>query len=179
MRSAACARWALAACAASFLVHADAAERKERADPALEIGSVPHDELGKDIDGNAVTISEHRGKVVIVSFWASWCGPCRKELPVLAGVAKKVGPEHLKLIAINYQDQLRPFNQVAAVLKTLPITVLRDSNNKAARKYQVRGIPRMIIIDRSGKVAADHTGYGEDMVPDLVDELNRLLAQTT
>jgi thiol-disulfide isomerase/thioredoxin len=179
MRSAACARIAFVAFAATLAAGGFAAEKKERAEPALVIGSVPHDELGKDIDGNAVTISQHRGKVVIVSFWASWCAPCRKELPVLAGVAKKVGPDHLTLIAINYHDELRPFNQVAKVLKTLPITIMRDSSNKAARKYDVKGIPRMIIIDRNGRVAADHTGYGEDSVPELVDELNRLLAQTT
>lgn len=165
--------------AAGVLSNAIAAEKKEREHPALEVGSVPHDEIGKDIDGNAVTVSQHHGKVVIVSFWASWCGPCRKELPVLANVAKKVGPEHLTLIAINYKDDPRPFKQVAEALRKLPITVVRDSSGKAARKYGVKGIPRMIIIDRNGKVAADHTGYGEDSVPELVDELNRVLAETT
>jgi thiol-disulfide isomerase/thioredoxin len=143
--------------------------------PTLAVGSVPFDELGKDIDGNKVTISEHHGKVVIVSFWASWCGPCRKELPILANVAKKVGPEHLKVISINFKDEQRNFRIVADALKTLPITILRDANGKASRRFDVRGIPRLIIIDRDGKVAADHTGYGEGSVQAIVDELNRVL----
>jgi thiol-disulfide isomerase/thioredoxin len=152
-----------------------AAEEKAREYPSLAVGTVPFDELGKDIDGNPVKISEHHGKVVIVSFWASWCGPCRKELPILANVAKKVGPEQLKVISINFKDEPKPFRIIADALKTLPITILRDANGKAARKFDVRGVPRMIIIDRDGKVAADHTGYGEGSVEEIVDELNRVL----
>jgi len=148
---------------------------KDRDYPTLAVGTVPFDELGKDIDGNKVTISEHHGKVVIVSFWASWCGPCRKELPILANVVKKVGPDHLKVISINFQDEQKNFRIVADALKTLPITILRDTSGKAARKFDVRGIPRMIIIDRDGKVAADHTGYGESSIAEIVEELNRVL----
>jgi thiol-disulfide isomerase/thioredoxin len=179
MRNRALLRLAFAACAALFLGAGVAAEKNEKESPALEVGSIPFDEIGKDVDGNPVTVSEHHGKVVIVSFWASWCGPCRKELPVLANVAKHVGPEHLKLIAINYKDEPKPFKAVAGALKNLPIIVVRDASGKAARKFNVKGIPRMIIIDRSGKVAADHTGYGESSIDMLVDELNRVLQETT
>jgi thiol-disulfide isomerase/thioredoxin len=154
-----------------------ATEEKKAERPALPVGSVPWDELGKAIDGRKIKVSDYRGKVVIVSFWASWCGPCRKELPVLAGVVKRVGPEHLQVIAINYHDELKPFKFVVDVLKDYPITILRDQNGKAARKYEVRGIPRMIIIGRDGKVSSDHTGYGESALPGLIEELNRLLAQ--
>lgn len=145
--------------------------------PELAVGSVPEDLLGKDTAGNLVRISDHHGKVVIVSFWASWCGPCKKELPVLAGVVKRVGPDHLQVIAINFHDETAPFKYVANALKDYPITILRDANGKASRKFEVKAIPRMIIIGRDGKVAADHTGYGEDMIPELVDQLNKLLAQ--
>jgi thiol-disulfide isomerase/thioredoxin len=147
--------------------------------PSLPVGSVPENELGKDIKGNKIRISDYHGKVVIVSFWASWCGPCKKELPVLAGVVKRVGPDHLQVIAINFRDEYDPFKYVVNVLKDYPITFLRDANGKSARKYDVQGIPRMIIVGRDGKVAADHTGYGESMIPEFVDQLNALLAQQT
>jgi thiol-disulfide isomerase/thioredoxin len=163
------------ACLVALPVLALSAEKADEKDQTLAVGSVPFDELGKDVDGNKVTISEHRGKVVIVSFWASWCGPCRKELPILANIAKKVGPDHLKVISINFHDEPKPFRIIADAMKTLPITILKDSSGKAARKFEVRGIPRMIIIDRDGKVAADHTGYGEGSVEAIVDELNRVL----
>jgi thiol-disulfide isomerase/thioredoxin len=161
---------------------ADAPEAKAgkaREWPTLATGSAPIDELGKDISGDAVKLSDHHGKVVIVSFWASWCGPCKKELPVLAALAKRVGPDHMKIIAINYKDEARPFRMVVDILKDYPITMLRDANGKAARRYDVRAIPRMIVIGRDGKVASDHTGYGESALPGFIEELNRLLAQTT
>lgn len=146
--------------------------------PALPVGSVPANELGKDLEGNQVRISDYHGKVVIVSFWASWCGPCMKELPVLANVVKHVGPEHLQVIAINYRDENQSFRKVVKLLKDYPVNFLRrDPNNRTAKRYRVQGIPRMIIIGRDGRVAADHTGYGESMIPELVDQLNAVLAQ--
>ena len=148
--------------------------------PSLAVGSIPEDELGKDLEGNKIRVSNYHGKVVIVSFWASWCGPCRMELPVLAGVVQSAGPDHLQVIAINYRDEYEPFKYVVNVLKDYPIVFLRrDPNSRTAKKYGVHGIPRMIIIGRDGKVAADHTGYGESMIPELVEQLNALLAQKT
>ena len=173
MRSAA--RIAGACLALALLAPLGAAENRKL--PSLEVGSMPpHDELGRDIKGDQVRLSDHRGKVVIVSFWASWCEPCKKELPVLAGLARRVGPEHMKIIAINYKDDNERFRQVVKILEDYAITMLRDANGRAARRYQVRGIPRMVVIGRDGKVAADHTGYGESALPGLIEELNRLLA---
>lgn len=166
---------ALAGFACSVAVSDEPAAKREWS--SLAVGSVPEDELGKDLKGNKIRISDYQGKVVIVSFWASWCGPCKKELPLLAGVVKRVGPDHLQVIAINYRDDYEPFKYVANVLRDYPITILRDANGKSARKYDVQGVPRMIIIGRDGKVAADHTGYGESMIPELVDQLNELLAK--
>ena len=167
----------LVALLVSGLASAASKPDEKREHPTLEVGSSPHDELGKDINGEAIKISDHRGKVVIVSFWASWCGPCKKELPVLAGVAKRVGPDQMKIIAINYHDESKPFRMVVDILKDYPITMLRDANGKAARRFEVNAIPRMIVIGRDGKVASDHTGYGESSLPGFIDELNRLLAE--
>jgi thiol-disulfide isomerase/thioredoxin len=168
---------ALAGLPGGAAVGEEPAAKPER--PSLPVGSVPENELGKDLKGNKIRISDYQGKVVIVSFWASWCGPCKKELPLLAGVVKRVGPEHLQVIAINYRDDYEPFKYVANVLKDFPITILRDANGRMARKFDVEAIPRMIIIGRDGKVAADHTGYGESMIPELVEQLNALLAQNS
>jgi thiol-disulfide isomerase/thioredoxin len=164
--------------AANAVTAAEQAD-KERVRPALAVGSDPHDELGKDMNGEKIRLSDYRGKVVIVSFWASWCEPCKKELPVLAGVARRVGPEHMKIIAINFHDDNERFRAVVKILKEYPITMLRDASGRAARSYDVRAIPRMIVIGRDGKVASDRTGYGEGSLPGFIDELNRLLAQTT
>ncbi len=167
----------LASCV-PFMAGAWAADQKSH-DNAFQAGVAPPDELGKDLEGKQVRVSDYRGKVVIVSFWASWCGPCKQELPVLAGVVKRVGPEHLQIVAINFQDERKPFEYVVNVLKDFPIRILRDSGGRTASKYNVHAIPRLIFIDREGKVASDHTGYGESSIPEFVAELNRLLAQQT
>ena len=166
-------------CAALCLVIVTDASAQEEKRPALEVGSVPEDKLGKDIGGHQVRISDYHGKVVILSFWASWCGPCKRELPVLAGVVKRVGQDHLQVIAINFKDDKQPFDYVVKVLKDFPIAILRDAHGSTADRYQVHAIPRMIMIDRDGKVAADYTGYDESEIPALVDQLNKLLASTT
>jgi thiol-disulfide isomerase/thioredoxin len=152
---------------------------EDRANPTLAPGSIPENDLGRDIEGNRIRLSDYPGQVVIVSFWASWCGPCRKELPVLASVAKKVGSDQLKIIAINFRDEPKPFKFVVDVLKDYPITILRDNGGRTARKYRVQSIPRMIIVGRDGKVAADHTGYAEGALPALIEELNVVLAKQT
>jgi thiol-disulfide isomerase/thioredoxin len=165
-------RGCVAAISLMLVLAASAGER-----PSLPVGSVPEDKLGKDIDGHLIHVSDEHGKVVIVSFWASWCGPCKRELPVLASVVKKVGPEHLRVFAVNYHDEEKPFRFVVDVLKDYPITILRDADGKAARKYGVQGIPRLIMIGRDGKVAADFTGYAESEIPELIEKLNALLQQ--
>ena len=173
------AAWAILLALAALPIAANSDEpAKKREPPVFPVGSVPEDDLGTDIDGNKVRISDYHGKVVILSFWASWCEPCRKELPVLAGVVKQVGPDQLQVLAVNHHDEPERFKYVVNVLKEFPITFLRrDPNVRIAKKFGVQGIPRMIIIGRDGKVASDHTGYGEDMIPSLVSELNALLAQ--
>src|SRR3546814_3550694 len=78
--------------------------------PQPRPGDIPPDVLGNDRDGNPVTVSQYRGKVVIVTFWASWCGPCRRELPVLGKVQSIVGRDHLEVIAVNFKEDRRDFN---------------------------------------------------------------------
>src|SRR6187455_345793 len=120
------AAWAILLALAALPIAANSDEpAKKREPPVFPVGSVPEDDLGKDIDGNKVRISDYHGKVVILSFWASWCEPCRKELPVLAGVVKQVGPDQLQVIAVNHRDDLQPFRYVVSVLKDYPIKFMK------------------------------------------------------
>ncbi len=139
-----------------------------------EVGDIPHDLVGKTIDGTEVRVSDFKGKVVIVSFWASWCGPCMKELPVLSGIQKSATTEKLQVISINYGESRQMFKKIAGVLEGTAMKLVSDANQRTGRKYGVEGIPHMVIIDAEGKVAAVHIGYGESQLPALVDEINEI-----
>jgi thiol-disulfide isomerase/thioredoxin len=138
------------------------------------VGDIPFDLVGKTLEGDEIKVSDYKGKVVIVSFWASWCGPCKKELPVLAGIQKSATPEKLQVISINIDEDRQLFKKLVGVLSTTQMKLVHDGKKKTGRKYGVEGIPHMVIIDEQGKVAAVHIGYGESQLPALINEINEI-----
>ena len=140
----------------------------------LNIGDTPPDNLGRDASGNRVRLGDHRGKIVIVSFWASWCSPCRKEMATLAAIQKKATREKIVIFAVNWQESREQFWQIKHALKDIDLTLVSDESGSLGRQYEVTAIPHMIIIGRDGRVAAIHVGYGESEIPSLVGEINTL-----
>ena len=137
-------------------------------------GDIPPDVLGKDRGGDPVSVSQHRGKVVIVTFWASWCGPCRRELPILGHVQKTVGRDHLEVIAVNLNEPRADFVEVIRANPKLKLTYVHDKG-PAAEQYGVTSVPHMFIIDREGTVAYVHRGYSPEMLDGFVQEMLSLL----
>lgn len=137
-------------------------------------GDIPQDEMGKTLDGQEIKVSDYKGKVVIVSFWASWCGPCRKELPVLSGIQKQATTDKLQVISVNMDEERSTFKKLTEILAHTDMKLVHDGRRRAARKYGVEGIPHMVIIDESGHVAAVHIGYSEAQLPALIDEINEI-----
>ncbi len=149
------------------------------ADPALptspQAGDIPPDTLGTDRDGEDITVSQYKGKVVIVTFWASWCGPCRRELPVLGKVQSAVGREHLEVIAVNFKEDRREFNAVVRANKDIALHYIRDPQGAISDSYGITAVPHMFIIGLDGKVAHVHRGYSQEMIGGFVEEMLALL----
>ncbi|HUP98796.1 MAG TPA: TlpA disulfide reductase family protein [Usitatibacter sp.] len=141
----------------------------------LKAGDVPPASLGVTRDGDAVETRQFAGKVLIVTFWASWCGPCRKELPLLEGVQRVAGKDRVQVVAVNIEERDQ-FRRVARALESLTLTVTHDYNKASAAAYGVKGIPHMLIIGRDGKVQKVHRGYSEEAVDRIVAEVNAALA---
>lgn len=138
-------------------------------------GDTPPDALGTDDDGNPVTVGQHRGKILIVTFWASWCGPCRRELPMLAHLQKTVGRDALEVIAINLDEPRRDYVEIVrANRRNFDLRYLHDKG-AVAEAYGVTGIPNMVIIGTDGIVEHAHVGYSEEMLPRFMEEIIALL----
>jgi thiol-disulfide isomerase/thioredoxin len=141
----------------------------------LGIGDTPPDVLGKDVSGQFIHLADYRGKLVVISFWASWCPPCRKELPMLLRLQTVATRDRLVVLSVNEDQDSSKFRAIMRVLKDQDLTLIADASNAKGRAYDVNGIPHMVILGKDGRIAAIHVGYGEGEIPDLVKEINGLL----
>ncbi|UNP27680.1 TlpA disulfide reductase family protein [Lysobacter gummosus] len=172
--------WLIAACAltapvfaAESAVATPAAARASTSSQPRP-GETPPDFLGLDLAGKPVKVSDHRGKLVVVSFWASWCAPCLRELPLLSALQTGVGREHLQVIAINLNEPRRDFDEFVRRNPELDLTYIRDPGT-AARYYAVKAVPNLFVIDQKGVIAKVHSGYSAKMVKQFAKEVADLL----
>lgn len=148
----------------------------------VQPGDKPPDALGTTQQDQTVTVSSLRGKVVVISFWATWCHYCMKEMPVLANLQELATQRDLSLqvVAVNDKEDRRTFvHTVRALRPALPgLLMTWDRDGSLGKPYGTdKGIPVMVMLHRDGTVAHVHVGYGEDMLDTLVAEINTLLQE--
>jgi thiol-disulfide isomerase/thioredoxin len=160
--------------AVAILGNANASDKNETPGK-VAIGSEPPPALGMTLDGKEVSTKDYAGKILVVTFWASWCGPCKAELPILENL-QNAGKGSIQVVAVNIEERDQ-FRRVARALSTLKLQITHDNGKWASDAYGVKGIPHMVIIGGDGKVRNVHRGYGEGMIPQLVDEINAALAE--
>lgn len=128
-------------------------------------------------DGGEVQLSKLEGEVVMINFWATWCGPCRQEMPLLEEIHAKYEPLGFTILGINVEPDSEPAIEWLDKNGPVSFPVLFDGNNEVAEKFGVQGMPSSVFIDRSGHVRHVHAGYkpGDeakyaDVIRDLVAE---------
>jgi thiol-disulfide isomerase/thioredoxin len=139
-------------------------------------GDTPPAKLGVDKSGDPTETAKFGGKVLVVTFWATWCGPCMKELPMLDGIQKVAGKDKLQVVAVNIEDGER-FRKIAKALSSLNVTITNDYLKEASEAFGVKGIPHCAIIGRDGKIINVHRGYSEDALDSIIAEINEALAR--
>ncbi len=142
---------------------------------AVDVGGIPPDYLGKSEGGSEIHVSDSLGRITIVSFWATWCAPCLKELPMLNAIQRKGGAERIRVIAVNLKESKRQYRKALRVFDGYEIEFVHDRRGAVADRYGVEGIPNMLIIDVDGRVAYRHIGYSEAALEGIVSEINTLL----
>ena len=108
--------------------------------------------------GKNIKLSESRGEVVLLNFWASWCGPCRQEMPLLDSLHKKYKDFGFKVMGVNVEEDSK---EAIKILKQIKVSfpVLFDTSNKVSELYHVSAMPSTVLIDRDGKMRYLHKGY--------------------
>jgi peroxiredoxin len=136
------------------------------------IGSPAPDFTLKALDGREVKLSDYRGKeTVVVAFWASWCGPCRMEMPSLQSFYQQHHGKGVEVLAVSIDDDAA-LAQKYAEQNRLPFPVLMDDNQQAASQYHVEGIPVIFVVDPAGKVRFALEGLNPSLEAVLTAELN-------
>lgn len=138
------------------------------------VGDIPPALLGKDRGGRCVDLEEYRGKVVVLTFWASWCGYCLRELPALNALQQQAGDHWLKIVAVNVQDAMADYREMMRQMRDYALVMTRDGSGDIAAGYGVKAYPNLWMIDPQGRVASHHVGYGEGSLQSIIDEVKRL-----
>ena len=141
---------------------------------APKVGDMAPEEFGATLNGEAPKLADYPGKVVIVTFWASWCGYCRKELPVLEGL-QRMAKNSVQVIAVNTESR-EEFRDLARTMRSLTMKLTHDAGGKGSKAYGVNGIPHLVIIGRDGKILDVHRGYGETSLPEILAVINAAIA---
>jgi peroxiredoxin len=111
----------------------------------------------KDLNGNELSLSDLRGKKVFLNFWASWCSPCKAEIPEMEKFYQETKNSDLVIVSVDIGE---PLNDVKAFIdqNNYNFTVLLDSNQKVAAQYGISAIPTSFFIDKEGNIISKHTG---------------------
>lgn len=139
-------------------------------------GQTPPEFVLPDLDGNEVTLADYKGKVVVLDLWATWCPPCRQEIPFLVSLYEEYKDQGLVVVGIGLDQGgasvIAPFVEQNEV--TYPILV---GGQDVSVSYNVSGIPMTLMIDRDGRVASKDVGFAPTMEPQMRARVEELLSR--
>ncbi len=131
-----------------------------------------------NMDEEKVKLSDYRGKVVLINFWATWCPPCVREMPSMERLYKKIASENFKVLAINQmEDADQVFAFTGQFEDDLSFEILFDTTSKVSQSYIVRGLPTTYLIDKKGHVRYSAVGGREFDHPEIIKVVKQLIEE--
>jgi len=130
----------------------------------------------KSAKGDNMKLSEHRGEVVMINFWASWCAPCREEMPILNDMYRRYRDMGFTLLGINVEEDPDGAKKMIKDLKVI-FPVLYDTSNSVSELYNVEAMPSTILVDRDGNMRYLHRGYLPGYEEDYERQIRELMRE--
>ncbi len=130
----------------------------------------------KSASGENLRLSEYRGQVVLLNFWATWCGPCRQEMPPLNTLHERYQRLGFVVLGVSIDDDPAVAVRMADQLG-VSYPVLFDADKEISRRYEVVGMPSTYLIDRDGNVRHVHIGFRDSYIQQYETEVRRLLQE--
>jgi len=132
----------------------------------------------KDLDGKTHKLSAYKGQVLLVNFWASWCPPCRREMPSMERLYLKLKGEPIQVLAVNQNESFDLVFAFTGELDPAPTyPILLDQKGKVPAQWGVKGLPTSFIVDKQGRIAYRAVGGREFDHPEIEATLRRLLLE--
>ena len=130
----------------------------------------------KSASGENLKLSEFRGDVVLLNFWASWCGPCRQEMPLLSELHEQYRDLGFTVIGVNVEEDTR---KARKLLEDAPVSfpVLFDTESVVSREYDVVAMPSTVLVDRNGRLRYLHKGYKPGLEAKYQQQVRDLLRE--
>ena len=139
-------------------------------------GQMAPDFALKSSTGENLRLSEYRGDVVMINFWATWCGPCRQEMPLLDELYTRYERVGFNLLGVNIDDDSRRAMQMIEELG-VNFPVLFDARKEVSKLYDVEAMPVTVLVDREGNVRYVHHGYKPGYEDKYLDQVRSLLRE--
>ena len=130
----------------------------------------------KSASGENMRLSEYRGDVVMINFWATWCGPCRQEMPLLDELYTRYQRVGFNLLGVNIDDDAAGAMRMIQELG-VNFPVLFDSRKEVSKLYEVEAMPTTVLLDREGRVRHVHHGYKPGYEEKYLEEIRSLLRE--
>ena len=110
-------------------------------------------------NGKAIDLSQFKGQVVMINFWATWCAPCRQEMPLLEDIYKKYKPMGFTLVGVNVEPDAKGAEAWLSKQKPVSFPIVFDTDSKVSKMYKVAVMPSTVFVDRKGNIRVMHKGY--------------------